>query len=466
MVSNPTSRLALPQSVDAERGGGRFPLGLVSVIALSLAYGYRQVSSGAALGHDEAVYALRAVADPRIPSPSYWADYRAPGLPASLLGLSSDAGLRWGVVMWGVAGTLLVWLIANHVAGPRAGFLAGGLVAVTPLWSTAAARIWPDVPGATMCLAVLGVAMAATTGGAVRWWLLGTALLGAGATWVRYGSPLVLAAMAVPFVWWRWPAIRTGVRTVAATAALMLTLTAILLLTTAVSNTVAPALAIARQGTTGADLGDLTGPIEFVYALDDHLRIGLVLLAGTSLAIRASRTERRFIMFMFGSAVLAFLAIGVSVHAEPRYMAPVVPLLALSAAVGVAATARRLPSWGFAILTLALLGWCGWPTEGPMLREHQGDGIRAALADFEFPLDCLIATGSVPQVEWYSGCPAVRFGDNPTVADDAEFVLSLVGGKNQPADLEAVLRGWGSVVAVGGHLDPATRLAALWERAD
>ncbi|MDH3193713.1 MAG: glycosyltransferase family 39 protein, partial [Acidimicrobiia bacterium] len=179
------------------------------------------VARGAPLGHDEAVYALKArTLSEGTTSAFFWNDYRAPGLPMilALIGryVSSDASMRLGVVVFGGLTILLTWLIGRKLFDGQVGLIAAAGLAFSPVVVASASSVWPDLPGTALGLAVLAVLIFSTHRDKVSWWVLVAAPLSIAATLVRFGAPIPIGIGAVAVAVWRWEVVRRSLPQVAA----------------------------------------------------------------------------------------------------------------------------------------------------------------------------------------------------------------------------------------------------------
>lgn len=155
------------------------------------------------LGHDEAIYLLRAraFADGLGSSKlDYWAPYRAPGLPflmsvpMRVMGESVTVS-RGIVVLIGAGVVVLTALLVKRLAGTTAALFAPWLVVLTSAHVSYASLILLDVPALFFALVTVLVLEHSTRAGRVTWFP--ALLLPVGcliATYVRFGASTVLAA--------------------------------------------------------------------------------------------------------------------------------------------------------------------------------------------------------------------------------------------------------------------------------
>ncbi|HET7770373.1 MAG TPA: glycosyltransferase family 39 protein [Chloroflexota bacterium] len=126
----------------------------------------------------------------RLPSENAAAG-RVPEAAALLAGRTVGAALGW-------AGCVTLWWLAVLLGAPRAGPLAAVLLASQPLWLANARRAGLDVPALTLGLLAAAMAVEGARRGRQRWWLAAGALGGL-AVGTKYVALLALAA-AIPFV--------------------------------------------------------------------------------------------------------------------------------------------------------------------------------------------------------------------------------------------------------------------------
>jgi 4-amino-4-deoxy-L-arabinose transferase-like glycosyltransferase len=101
---------------------------------------------------------------------------------AGLLGGDSITGIRVVFVLVAILGCFGAYVLGRAIAGPPAGFLASGLLAITPPFATEASRVTADVPSvslAVLSLAAIALAVQRRDGlwlPAAAGFLLGTAV--------------------------------------------------------------------------------------------------------------------------------------------------------------------------------------------------------------------------------------------------------------------------------------------------
>ncbi len=430
--------------------GPSFQRGELIAVALVLAtYALLTVGAivgGAPLGHDEAVYSLRSVAFAEGTSSVswYWGDQRALGLPWLLhfvIPIGDTAPyLRLGVAALTAVAVVVTWLIGRYLFSRAIGIIAAAGLTLTSLWITIGSSVWPDGPGAALALAAISVLLFATSGRKISWWILLAIPLAVGATLIRYGEPLALAIAGVAILAWRRHLLNTsrpqivGLALGAGIPLAMIVFTP--LVTSARSPYQANAAFVARNAPSPVDgwngyvriLGNLLTQPLFVL-----LAIGLVA------AWWAPRRFRSATLLCASIAFFTFAGLASALHAEPRYLAPVLPWLWVVGAVGLWVLGRALSSGGriaVAISTILLMGFTTVvATSDSIEAAKENFGVlKEASTSYEWTPGCVIATTYGPQVGWYSGCRAVPFNENDDnlFGERANYAMWLLAGKRQP----------------------------------
>lgn len=423
------------------------------------------VARGAPLGHDEAVYALKArTLSEGTTSAFFWNDYRAPGLPIvlALIGryVSSDASMRLGVVIFGGLTILLTWLIGRKLFDQRIGLIAASGVAFSPVVVASASSVWPDLPGTALGLSVLAVLIYAVQGERVSWWVLAAAPLSVGATLIRFGAPIPIGIGALAIAFWRWDVVRRSLPQVAALGVLTaIPVWAMLSTSRFLGTAMSPLDAIASLGSSNdfpfyKGLVDYSKMADFLVLNPAGVLLVVGMIFGIVTALRESATDKSFLLSA-GIAVVTVLALALTLHGEYRYLAPAYPWLWISAAFGLSAASRSMSRafvrpGAVVLLVLAILGGASdGGLEVEKNKERFPDIRTAALQLDELTNDgeCGVITGYVPQVAWYSRCVTTNYSDgdvrltSTSFPDDPVLYLLLVqDGKRQPDG--AVLDGY------------------------
>jgi len=167
-------------------------------------------------------------------------------------------------------------------------------------------------------------------------------------------------------------------------------------------------------------------------------------------------------------ALATAAVIAIVLHGEVRYLAPAYPWLWIAGAPGLERLARVVRSRAgpvAAVLVLAALviGAVGSARERNREASLSFLGLRRAseaVAEEAARRPCLVETGRLPQVMWYSGCDAQLFDLRqvrlPAAADGPSFMLFYEGDPREPqgALREAYLAEVGEpLLTVDGYRD-------------
>jgi hypothetical protein len=447
-------------------------LTVVAVGALFAWGTWRLVRVPAPLGHDEAWYAVmgealaRGLGDVGLVShrPAFYGQLSA---PIHLIS-QSESALRLMTLPFGLATLAAGWWLGRRV-GRIAGLLALVGLAATPMLYTGASFFLTDLPAAALLL----VAVALLWYGfeerrSPSWTVAAAGACLAGAFYMRYGSvvPIGLVVVTALVVWRRQ--LRRHATAVVGGAAI----TGALLLPHLVVATVelgAPWRLVARSAGAvrahGAGAGGLWTYVAMVPQRGPGLLLtaGLVIAAaGTAIAGLARRPRRadarrlRLLLLLVVPSVLHFVIIGWTAHAELRFLYPTVVFGVTAGGAAVGYTVSRAAAWraelGWWVAVYAVL--TPWLVAGGVealrgyrdevaTRERFGQihaPVKATgleIARSEDPPDCLVLTSYNPQIQWYSGCPAVQLPPEPEevlrhAADSDVLLVLFTGGKHQP----------------------------------
>ena len=434
--------------------GGRFARwewpALAAVALVYLVVVLLALRRGPPLGWDESVYSLRArdFADGSAPR-VYWNAFRAPGLPWLLHLLwgagSHPAVFRLVVAGFGLGLIAVTWLLTRHLFGPRAAVVAAGGVALTPPLVLAATQVWPDVPGAAAGLLAIALFVFATGGERPSWWMTALVPAAAAATFLRYGAPLPIAVgLMVVAVWRRRVLLRRPVPVIVTALAAAAAVVAVLIvprLTGAASSPLGAITGLNRGWFSGfadyAELADqVAGPAAVVLAL-----AGAVAAFGWA---NREGLDRGALIAILTTGLATTVGLALALHGEVRYLAPAYPWLWVAGAPGLERLARAVPravrpaTIGVVVLALTA-AMVGTARQRNRDAGSQHTTVRRAaelIADQAAGSPCLVVTGRVPQVMWYSGCEAALFDLKrvrlPAPPDRAVFMLLIGGFGDQP----------------------------------
>jgi len=450
---------------------------LAIVVASFICIGLWLITTGPPLGHDESVYALRARYFAGEPAEgTYWADYRAPGLPAMLrlayVIRPSDAALRNVPLVLAALLIVLTWVWGRHLFGRAAGILAAALLAFTPGFMRYAWQILLDIPGAAFSLAAIVVFTLASSGDRLRSWVLLAIPFAGAATAVRYGAPVFVCAGIAAVALTRWRSLRSRPwLALAAIGGSVIGMLAVLTVPVLTGSDRAPWIAfrdfrVKKGNPLGGGLRDFA---EVGPALLGRF-VGWIVAAGLVLcAVGAARRwlDRRALVTAFTTLTLVVIGLGMTLgQGVGNYLAPALVPLMILAAGGLTAGLARVPPpvsvaavAGFLVIAPALASDEGSRATGSLHRAFDGLRRAATRTAERVPDDCVVFTSFTPQVGWYSRCTAIGFappmyashqnppdGESlvrdwlvtwvwPRVGDRSPaFLLQVIGGKRSPID--------------------------------
>ena len=411
-------------------------------LAAMFAVGLYLVLLQPSLGWDEAVYASKARSIVTDAPASQWAIYRPPGLP--LLGAAvvpigfSDVAVRTVSLVLGLGALAALAVLGRVVWGAATALVALLGAASVPVVIRELFRFHNDLASTGALLALM----------ALLWYelerrpapdrrLLLAGALAAAAFYLRYGTLVALAGIAVATVL-LWPGtLRRHWRMTLATVGLAVLL-AVPYLVLAVRET-GDVLGIVRLAAEQVATSDavtavlvyarslprvLAGPLGLAY-----LAAAAVLLVASVVALLRGRLDRgpgRGLAFLVIPAGIAAVGLVVVSHAEPRYM--LFPLL-LGILLGAEALVRgaglvlrhapprlgtRLPVVAAWVVLVAVTGVLVVREVRSLARFAAPDAAWIAETgrwigeDARAP--CVVVTTLVPTLGWYSGCRAAAMG--------------------------------------------------------
>jgi hypothetical protein len=437
------------------------------------------LSTGPAIGHDEAVYANRARALVTDLPAAGWEVYRPPGLAwlgAPVLAAGGGlTGLR--VLALGFAAAALGLLFA--VLRRWSGRVTGTVAVLVVLSAGTVLRRLPeylnDLLGAGMLLAVLALLIGVRRGGhPVR--LPVAAAVAVAAFYVRYGVVSSFAALGLAVllvygvrVWWRdrlWLALAAGLGVAG--------LLPHLLWARAATGSPTGALAAAGEVAGRVPLG--SGLRWYLGALASGRLAGipatLVMLAGlvgaarVTLAVRRARNggrppldgvpDERWMPVLVLAGMLQLVVLGIPAHPEPRYVFFAVLALVAAGAHTLFRAAGRHERMLAALVGLAVLAVLAATAVQYARERRYADGLvvlaRAGrAAGGQHP--CVVVGRQRPELGWYSGCrdlPLDATLDGELEAVPAQVPVHLVRfeGDRRPDDGTAALARRGPVVSL------------------
>jgi 4-amino-4-deoxy-L-arabinose transferase-like glycosyltransferase len=440
---------------------------LISIIALFLVQTLLILKQGAPLGHDEAVYALRSrdLTSGIDPAPFYWAAYRAPGLPIALSPLyfvrATEPYLRSVVSAFGVLLVVTTWWTGRSMFGRRAALIAAAGIAISPVVIGTSTQVWPDVPGAALGMLVLSFyAWTLSTGTVTRYAVVVIPVVTGLATLTRFGAPLPIAVGLIVLSLWRWR--------VAVKHWKVLSVTAVVTTAVVVAILMVPGVAAWLQGSepkaaiaplSAIRLLQQKSDFPWTKGFVDYWNLRMTVIGGAVVGLAIATgllagllgtVKRRISVGAFAATVILVILtaglIGITLHGEPRYLAPAYPWLWIAAGSGLGFLAS---SWdrttGFAIgaFILMVVVVTGVPSSRAQsefnlakFQEIKMTGTRIEKLSDDFA--CSVLTSYAPQIGWYSKCAILTFDlasvrvTHQTLPSGDRYMVLVLHGKRQP----------------------------------
>jgi hypothetical protein len=388
---------------------------VVAAFAVWIACGAIRWVASPPLAHDEAHYAL-AARDRLAGDPPRWVyvsiGAEAIAMPGILAG-GSERALRVLPMLLGLAFLFAAWRAAAVLGDETsAAWTVAVLAGTTPL-TRFQIDLMSDLPSAACLLGTIAILVdELRRPGGPRWRIVAAAPLAAAALYIRYGSCVPLAMIAVAtlaFARIDRKLVVTGV----AFAALVVRPSVVR--TLLVSSTVPP------RG--GGVSGYAAHPLAYFGALATCLFV---------LAVAFGWRERwRLYATVLGVADIVVL--GIETHAHTRYVALGIALLVAAGCAAACDLVRKRRALIAGALIAVTASWIGALHAAFTARAHRIAGMRGTLAAAA-AIDrdaagrrCTVIGRHSTQLEWYSGCRAAYEPDGLTyvVRDDT-------GGPDQP----------------------------------
>jgi hypothetical protein len=435
------------------------------------------------IGHDEAVYSLRARDllnhGWSTTTGSYWTDYRAPGLSVLMSLVGQVIGLhvstsRAIVMVLGAAIVVATWDIARRIGGDIAGVVAALVLTASFGFTLTSSVLLADVPGAAFAIVAVVVYFAEIERGVLRWSFVLVPVLTFCGTVSRFGAPFMLAAglvgvslIAVVDVYRARNWVLVGQALLLA-AAVALTCALVLLTDLLSLGTLSPVEANRRlidgKGyDTSSGLRDLERVVNpwsgYVHQLWSR-PVAIFAAAGIGLAIIGvllKKLRARVVIGVGFACVSSTMAIVVSVGlVQTNYLVLTLPYWAILAGLGygwffaeVWRSAARAEDWRPALIVAGVLVAIPFVADAAhdARSKHVGyeisfgviRGASVAAGD-GLGDDCLLVTSYSPQVGYYSRCRVVTFDKSRL---DSPLLETL------PRRIDAALRGRSDVGAIG-----------------
>jgi len=396
------------------------------------------LSRNIALGYDEALYAqaTRHWATFGASGVSGWGIHRPPALP--VIGIPfyvAGSGEEWAMRLTGVASGLAIiaaaWWGANTLAGSLAGVVAAAAVAAASPIQVEAASYLTDLPSTAVLLILAVLCLNVLWAPRTRWQdFVLMAALAVLAFYLRYGAALGVIALVVAALATRRERLISRGAAAGAVVGAVLLIPHVIGAMSATGSPLGILDAARRAAASGGaiPLADYLGwlPFDLVGPIGAGLAVLAAAMSVWLIARRRDADEpfRGRGLFVAASAGMSLVLVGVTVHAEPRYVVFPLVLLVMLGSAGVArfatAPGRRrwiVPAVGTALAIAVVVGAVR-TTAVVDDRSARWDWLRAAARDIGDDArgrPCSVLTSDVPIIAWYSGCRAVNFltGDEP-----------------------------------------------------
>lgn len=372
---------------------------------------------GSPLGHDEARYAIsaRALLHGHLPR---W-DYVPPGIAAlGVPGIALGGGERAMRLVPLVANLGLLaaaFAIARRFSRETAAWALAVLAGTLPLLRLSS-DLLSDIPSAALVLAGLAVLL-----GELGWRIVVVAPLFAAAFYIRYGSCVPIAIIAVTVLAFRFRELRF------APAAVTLGLFALLLVPHVVQSHVVDGSTLGILEASAAMPAPGRGLAD--YALHAFHHFGILGPPLIAVAIAGALRDRRRAMLVV-IAVAQIVVLGLQTQAQPRYVFVALVLLVIA---GVDTLKAYLDRRALVVVAAMWIGVVASAVRSKHELEAENAHTLAAAAlihtdDAGRP--CFVMARKRMQMEWYSGCestlwPHATLGRLYAVRDD-------YGGPDQP----------------------------------
>jgi hypothetical protein len=434
------------------RGERALLLLIVGVFVASVAV---SIAHGVPFENDESVYATQARAWAAGGPTTGIGLQRAPLFPAigAVLykaGARSEWPFRLTGLMFGAAAVVMTWALARAIAGPRAGLFAAGVFASAPNVQQRSAQFLTDVPAAAFLLA-LALVLWHNRARADRTLLL-AAPIAAAAFYTRYASVLPIGLLVVvALAFWHRGLLRSP-----GLAAATIAIFAVLLVphvVRAMDATGRPwgLVTYTARFAGRAYLGE--GLVRYIawwpYVLAGPIA-AIFMTAGIVVAIGKRSPAAAFLVI---PAVLDIVFIGVTEHADRRFIFFPVALLCIAGSIAITSllNARVVAASvvGAALVAAGVFTYLQLPaTRHSRIAPRLAGHVITARAH----PPCTVHAVEIAETTWYSGCSTTYFDERP--ADFA--VLYAFGGvrlRIQPAAPPAgaraiaILRDEGEAVA-------------------
>lgn len=398
----------------------------------------------APLGHDEAQYAIAASEWLAGLTPRW--NYLSIGMnviaaPGVLLG-GDERALRLVAVLCGLAFVLASVHLARRVTSAATAAWLAVVIAATICIARRSAELLSDLPAATCLLAATAIAVTECgRSEGPRWRLTLAAPWLAASFYLRYGSSIPIAVIALVVCAASWRAIARRPAPVAATAAVGL-----LLLVPHLQASIAltgSALGIMHESSATISTEFGSGLMEYVssnpWTYYGTLATPLLLLGLTSIV----RLRDRRLIMLWCIAVGDIVAVGLTTIGQSRYIFVGIVLLLL---LGIHEVQRWLahrpqPLRHRLAIVAGMVVAAAWAlvviscTKTAPRRRVKMQSTFAAVAAITRDArgqPCAVVGRHTTQLEWYSGCRCSNTVSDPVISDRRVYVV-IQPGPYQPA---------------------------------
>lgn len=442
-------------------------IAVTAAIVTILAVTYLMVLSDGPLGHDEAVYAVKARS---------WLE----GTPATGFGLHRPVGMPaigWVVLhvsdsevafrLMGVAAAAAtlcgVWGVGRRLFSPAAGLLAVAVLGSASSWLRRVPEFLNDIITSGLLLWIMYVIWRHFEDPEVpRWRIVMAAPLAAATFYLRYGivSALLVVALVAGILWRR--KLVASWRYLASTAVVLFVLV-LPHISYSIARTGSPLGILSRASDAAGReyLGeglvdylrwfrsDLAGPFAGVLMIAACVAVGVIIVRAV-IGSPLARTDRA-VVYLGASGMLMMVVTGLVVHAEHRYVFSTVMLLLLvggNLAVGVLRhVALRIRPVLVAVAAIAfamvLVPNASMTDDRHDRLAESGEVLVGASASIDpGPSgECVAVSTYVPHITWYAECTTIGFDIDPAAlgsTDIPAYIVVFANGKRQPS-MEALM---------------------------
>ena len=381
---------------------------VASLVAWGLAIAVGAIAH-APLHGDEASYAVLARGD----APDWL--YRSRGVVVlARLGIALGGGelaMRAASLVLGFTVVLAAYAAGRAFRDAHTGAWTAAVVAGAHPFVLRGAELLGDLPATAAVLGAIAIVLGELRrDGGPRYRLVLAAPLLAASLYLRYGNAVTIALIALASIGFWWRGVVARPLPVIATAALLGALLAPFV-AMSLRDTGSPLGLLEIGSTIAARAADFRGSGLLGYVTDDPFVTYGVLVTPLIVVglIGACRARTRAHAFLATLAIAQIIALGLTAHAEGRY---VLVACALFVVLGVDA----VRSWGRPQLALAAVAaaWLSCPIMmgyRQLRVGHDEVDTGAAIAADAAGRPCVVVARAIPQLMWYSGCAGEKLVD-------------------------------------------------------